>query len=93
VRAAGLARTANLERRKPTTKPKCVFSVKSHAKRKFSIKIKLLGAYIRRRKQKGKRGSLRAIQGLGLSLRGKPLFLVIPLFLTTSHPTLSSISL
>jgi len=49
-----LARAAGLVHRKSTTKPKCAHSAKAHAKRGFNVKIKLLGAYIRRKKQKGK---------------------------------------
>ena len=98
ARAANLARVEGLASKKPTAKPKCVLSVKSHTKHDFSVKIKLPGAYIRRRKKKGKthrvsKLSSEKIQSLSLSLKGNPLFLSMPHFLTTSHPALSSISL
>jgi len=38
----------------PTTKPKGALSAEARAKREVRVKIKLPGAYIRRRKQKEK---------------------------------------
>jgi len=50
-------------RKRLTKKPKGALSLKAHAKREVSVKSKLLGVYIRRRKQKGTQ-SLRAIKSL-----------------------------
>ena len=46
ARAANLARVEGLASKKPTAKPKCVLSVKSHTKHDFSVKIKLPGAEV-----------------------------------------------
>jgi len=82
--------------RKPKTKLKGALSVKARAKHKVSMKSKLPGAYIRRKKLKGKthqvsKVSIEDIQTLSLSFMGNPPSLAIPLFLAFSHPTPSSI--
>ena len=50
----GSSVTACLARRKPTTKPKGALGAKAGVKHKVSLKSKLRGAYLRRRKHKGK---------------------------------------
>ena len=68
-----------------------------HAQREVNVKSKLPYAYKRRRKQKKKTHrvselSSAEIQSLSLSLRGKPLSLVIPHFFVISHLSPSSIN-
>ena len=74
----------------PTTKPKGALSAEARAKREVRVKIKLPGAYIRRRKQKAKTHRVselsgEEIQSLSISLGGNPLSLAILPFLTISH--------
>ena len=70
-----------LAQKRPTKKPKGALSVKARAKREVSVKSKLPGAYIRRKKQKEKTHEVsERTHTLGLSLRGNPLSLVIPPF-------------
>ena len=65
-----------LAQKRPTKKPKGALSVKARAKREVSVKSKLPGAYIRRKKQKEKTHEVsERTHTLGLSLRGNPLSL------------------
>ncbi len=67
--------TAHLARKKLTTNPKGELSTKARTKPEVSVKIRLSGAYIRRRKQKEKTHRVsklvrEEIQSSSLSLRG-----------------------